>query len=469
MIMSLFTKDIYADKIFYHIYPLGLSGAPEMNDFNQPAGNCFEILTQDLDRIKSLGCNALYIGPVFESTKHGYDTVDYYHIDRRLGNNEKFKNFCDAAHEKGFSVVLDAVFNHTGRNFFAFRDLIQNGRNSIYKDWYLNLNFDSRSFYGDCFSYDGWAGCMDLVKLNLSNTDVQSHIFGAVKFWMETFKIDGLRLDAADVIDKQFLDNLGNFCRSLKNDFWLMGEVVHGDYNQWAKEGRIDSVTNYQIYNSLWASINSQNFFDVSYNLNREFGSQNGLYRYAPLYNFLDNHDVNRLCSVLTNPKSQIKMVYALMFAIPGIPSIYYGSEYGIKGIRNNQGDIQLRPSLPPFNQIPDYAKPDFDASFLEESIRRFAKIRQESIALQKGNYEQVFVSNKQFAFTRTFDDRKGHYEKVLIVCNCENSPQTVNLPLNLNPNQKCRNLDSNEEFNAVQLKNFTVPAFDVKFIRVYR
>lgn len=467
--MNFYTNEKLADKIFYHIYPLGLSNAPKNNDFCQPAGDAFEVLAGDLDRIKDLGCNALYIGPIFESSKHGYDTIDYYYVDRRLGNNQKFKKFCEVAHQKGFAIVLDAVLNHTGRDFFAFKDIIQNGRNSIYKDWYVNLNFERRSCYGDCFDYNGWAGCMDLVKLNLRNSDVQNHLFGAVKFWMEEFGIDGLRLDAANEMDKEFLSKLGSFCREISPDFWLMGEVVHGDYNEWAVEGRIDSVTNYQIYNSLWASVNEQNFFDISYNLNREFGKEKGLYKYAPLYNFLDNHDVNRLCSVLKNPQRQLYMIYGLMFAIPGIPSIYYGSELGIKGKRDSNGnDYQLRPSLPPFNPIPEFAKPDFNADFLFGAIKTFAELRKKSLCLQKGNYIEEFVSNKQFVFSRNFESENGENQTVLVICNCDSSEVEIKLSKILHHRGGIfRDLLSGYELGNGELENYKCSAFDIKFLSI--
>lgn len=469
--MSLYKKEIFADKFFYHIYPLGLCNAPKNNDFSQPAGNCFEVLSGDLDRIRGLGCNALYIGPVFESTRHGYDTIDYYYVDRRLGNNEKFKEFCRIAHEKGFAIVLDAVFNHTGRDFFAFKDLVQKGQGSLYKDWYLNLHFDRRSCFGDCFDYDGWAGCMDLVKLNLRNEEVKKHIFGAVEFWINEFGIDGLRLDAADVMDKEFLDDLGRFCRSKKPDFWLMGEVVHGDYNDWTREGRIDSVTNYQIYNSLWGSVNEGNFFDLSFNLNREFGCEKGLYRYAPLYTFLDNHDVNRLCSVLKNPLRQLYLVYGLMFAIPGIPSIYYGSELGIRGVRGAYDDFELRPALPPFTSVPDFANPGFDASFLQGAITAFAKVRENCKVLQTGDYCEESVSNKQFAFSRNEANSSGGRETVLILANCADTPSKpfTSFETLKDSNMEFTDLLSGEKYSLEQIKNLSIPAFDLKILKTNR
>ncbi|HBB43511.1 MAG TPA: alpha-amylase [Treponema sp.] len=424
--MSFYSKEIFSDKIFYHIYPLGMGNCPHENDFSSPAGFYFQMLTEELPRIKALGCNALYIGPVFESTKHGYDTLDYFHIDRRLGNNEVFKKFCCAAHEQGFAVVLDAVFNHTGRHFFAFKDIQRHGRFSKYASWYKNLDFERRSCYGDSFDYEGWAGCKDLVKLNLENDDVINHLLGAVKFWIEEFKIDGLRLDAADVLSHSFLKKLSSFCRSLKSDFWLMGEVVHGNYNDWTNSSSIDSVTNYQIYKSLWSAVDSKNFFELSYNLDREFG-KNGMYKYAPLYNFLENHDVNRLASVLQNPQEDLYLLYALMFAIPGIPSIYYGGEWGLCGKRCDWGDYELRPCIPPFADIPDYAKPRCDTALLGRAISTLSKIRSESSALQKGDYVEEFVSNGQFAFSRNYDNG-SEKESVIVVCNIESNDAEVHL-----------------------------------------
>lgn len=455
--MDFFTKNIFADKVFYHVYPLGLGNCPKENDFHQEAGNFFEVFATDLDRIKNLGCNAIYLGPIFESSRHGYDTLDYYYIDRRLGNNQKFKDFCKIAHEKGFAIVLDAVFNHTGRDFFAFKDIQKNGKNSQYKDWYLNLNFDRQSNYGDCFDYDGWAGCKDLVKLNLLNEDVQNHIFGAVKFWIEEFEIDGLRLDAADVIEGKFLEKLGTFCRSLKNDFWLMGEVVHGDYNHWCNSKKIDSVTNYQIYSALFSSVDNFNFYELSFNLNREFG-ENGLYKFAPLYNFLDNHDVNRVASVIKNPQKHLYMIYALLFAIPGIPSIYYGSEFGLKGKRGKFDDFELRPSLPPFSEIPDFAKTDCDFSFLPHSIRSFAELRKNSNALKFGNYIEEIVSNKQFVFSRNYQN-----EKVLVICNSDFKSAKIQLNLNCD---KYEDMFSGQIYSAEEMKHFEIGECDVRFLK---
>lgn len=444
-------KSSISDAVFYHIYPLGMTGCPRKNDFSCSAGNAFEKITMHLNEIKELGCNAIYIGPLFESTSHGYDTVDYYYVDRRLGNNQKFKDFCTTAHNMGFKIILDAVLNHTGRDFFAFKDIQKNGQNSQYKDWYLNLNFAQQSCYGDNFDYDGWAGCMDLVKLNVDNPAVRQHLFGSIKFWYEEFGIDGLRLDAADVLSPSFMDALREFCDSLNPDLWLMGEVVHGDYNNWVRPGRLDSVTNYELYKGLWSSFNCQNFFEVAYSLNRQFGTE-GIYQNKLLYNFVDNHDVNRIASTL-NDFHWLFPLYGMLFTVPGIPSIYYGSEAGVRGKRGEWSDYELRPYWD-FNtkNLEAFAKPEVDSVALKNTIRKFAEIRNQYDALKKGNYTQLAVTNKQFAYMRDF-----YGQQILIAVNCESNNSILSIG-NV-PEGNWKDVLNNEEFYQDKIYSLEIPA----------
>jgi len=265
-------------RIFYHIYPLGFCGAPRQNDFHCPAGPGLRSLAGHIPHWEALGVNAVLLGPLFESTAHGYDTLDYHYVDRRLGNNEDLRNLVRAFHDRGMMVVLDGVLNHTGRHFFAFRDLQEKREASAYRDWYRGLDFGGRSPLGDPFRYEGWNGCYDLVKLNSASAAVREHLLGAIRFWIEEFDIDGLRLDAADQLRPDFMDELSAHREALKRDFWLMGEVVHGDYRHWARPGRLDSVTNYELYKSLWSSFNDRNFFELSWTLRRQSGGD-GMYR----------------------------------------------------------------------------------------------------------------------------------------------------------------------------------------------
>ena len=224
------------NAVFYHIYPLGFCDAPvKNNNQNEPVERLFKILNW-IDHFKSMGINALYLGPVFESAEHGYDTVNYFEVDRRLGTNETLQRVVQELHKNGIKVILDAVFNHTGREFFAFKDLQQNGKSSIYKEWFYGLDFNNTSPLNDPFDYHTWDGHYNLVKFNLDNHDTSEHLYEAVKMWIVDFDIDGLRLDAAADITENFMQNLSILTKNLKNDFWLMGEVVHGDYNIWANK-----------------------------------------------------------------------------------------------------------------------------------------------------------------------------------------------------------------------------------------
>jgi len=384
----------WTDRIFYHIYPIGMCGAPKQNDFCSPAGNGLLSLVKHIPRLLSLGINALYIGPLFESSSHGYDTVDYYHVDRRLGNNNDLKELTGILHENGISVILDGVFNHTGRDFFAFKDVKEKRENSQYSNWYFNINFSQNNEYNDGFTYEGWAGHKSLVKLNLDCRDVRDHLLGAVKYWIKEFDIDGLRLDAANVISIDFLKELSSFSKNLKKTFWLMGEIVAGDYRSLAHEGCLDSATNYELYNSLWSCFHNQNIYELAWTLKREF-SDGGLYPDLTLYNFADNHDVNRVASSL-NDQANLFPLYGALFCSPGIPSIYYGSEYGIYGKRNNHNDYDLRPAWEDAWTQSNIGKDLF------KEICRFSKLRRESEALKNGKFCELLVSYEQiFAFSR--------------------------------------------------------------------
>jgi glycosidase len=414
-----------------------MCGAPKQNDFSSPAGKGLRSLEDHIPRLLSLGINALYIGPLFESSSHGYDTVDYYHVERRLGNNQDLKELVRVFHDNGIAVVLDAVFNHTGRDFFAFKDLRERKTASPYADWYLNVDFSQNNAYNDGFSYEGWAGHTSLAKLNLDCRAARDHLLGAVKYWIEEFDIDGLRLDAANVISADFLRELSAFAKGIKKDFWLMGEIVSGDYRRIAGEGCLDSATNYELSKSLWSSFRDQNVFELAWTLKREFAA-GGFYSGVALYNFVDNHDVDRVASSLEN-KAQLFPLYGILFCSPGIPSIYYGSEFGVTGQRNEQSDYALRPE---WND--DWAESELAKDLFRE-LCRFSKIRKESEALRHGNYSELLVNyNQTFAFLRESAD-----EKIIVVINAKPVKNECVIENEKIGNGKWRDLLSNEEYDA--------------------
>jgi glycosidase len=406
----------YHDAIFYHIYPLGLSGAPPRNDFSAPVEGGFNRLYPWLAHAQSLGCNALYLGPVFQSSSHGYDTSDYYQVDRRLGDNDALSRFSAAVHQYGMRLVLDGVFNHVGRDFWAFKDVLRQGQNSPYTDWFQNLRFGETSPMGDPFHYEGWQGHYSLVKLNLAHPHVRAHVFDAVGLWMDRFNIDGLRLDAADCIDLDFLRALRSFVKSRQPGFWLMGEVVHGDYRHWANPETLDSVTNYECYKGMFSSLNASNYFEVAYSLDRQFGEQ-GLYQDLSLYNFVDNHDVDRVASKLVNGE-HLYPLYLLLFSMPGIPSVYYGSEWGIQGVKGRHSDAPLRPAL----ELDSLARQTLHPGLIEV-IRKLTAIRHRSTALRQGAYRPLHVDHQQLAFIRQSPD-----EVIVVALNSETRQVNLNL-----------------------------------------
>lgn len=412
------TNDWAKDAVFYHIYPLGCCGAPERNNFAEPVVHRLGQLTGWLDHARSLGANTVYLGPVYQSSSHGYDTADYYQVDRRLGDHEDLARLADAAHQKGIRLVLDGVFNHVGRDFWAFRDVLEKGQGSHYKEWFYNLRFGEGNAKGDPFHYEGWNGHDSLVKLNLSHPDVRTHLFDAVGMWMDRYGIDGLRLDAADCIEFEFLRSLHTFTKERRPDFWLMGEVVHGDYREWVNPDTLDSVTNYESYKGLYSSLNDANYFEIAHTLQRQFGEA-GLYRDLSLYNFVDNHDVDRVASKL-NSSSLLYPLYMLLFTMPGMPSVYYGSEWGMEGVKEDWSDSPLRPALD-LEKLPGEApQPD-----LTDAIRHLSQLRHRLEPLKYGNYRQIFVDHQQFIFSR------GHGQQRIVVA-LNSAQQGINVDLQL-------------------------------------
>lgn len=383
------------EAVIYNIYPLGFCGAPRENDGKLVYR--LDKIYDCIEHMKKLSANVLVLNPVFESSRHGYDTIDYRKIDCRLGDNNSFKQICNTLHENGIRIILDGVFNHVGREFFAFKDIQQNLQNSRYCGWFQNLNFGGNSPKGDPFWYEGWAGHYDLVKLNLQNDDVVNYLLDSVKFWIDEFGIDGLRLDAADCIDIEFFKKLRRVCKSKKPDFWLYAELTHGDYNRWANSETLDSATNYECYKGIYSSHNDHNYFEIAHSLNRQFGN-GGIYNNIYTYNFVDNHDVNRIASELRD-KNHLFNVYSLMYTMPGVPSIYYGSEFGIEGKRSDHSDYELRPCI----DLNNVANADYN---LFNHIVKLGKIRLALEALKYGKFENVNIMNEKLVYKRYTDNQ---------------------------------------------------------------
>ena len=395
------------EGIFYQIYPIGFCGAPTAND-----GKTVSRILKLKDwssYLESLGISSILLNPIFESDNHGYDTRDYKKIDCRLGTNEDFAEVCKDLHAHNVKIVLDGVFNHVGRGFWAVKAVQEKKWDSPYKDWFC-INFDGNSCYNDGFWYEGWEGHFELVKLNLANSAVVDYLLECVKGWIDEFDIDGLRLDVAYCLDRNFMKRLRSFCQELKPDFALIGEVLFGDYNQIVNDEMLHSCTNYECYKGIYSSFNSMNMFEIAHSLNRQYGPEQWcIYRGKHLMSFVDNHDVTRIASILTN-KNHLPLTYGLLLGMPGVPCIYYGSEWGEEGVKAPNNDYALRPCF-------EEPKPNE----LTEEIKKMIHVRTGSNALCHGSYRNVVLTNHQLIFERRTDD-----ERMLVAINASDAPFTA-------------------------------------------
>ena len=385
------------DRVFYQIYPLGMCGAPAVND-GVPASRLRQVLDW-IPHLQKLGIGGVYFSPLFESDAHGYDSRDLRRVDVRLGTEDDLREVCDALHAAGIKVVLDGVFHHVGRGFWAFQDVLKNRERSPYLDWF-HIDLNGSSCYGDGLWYEGWEGYYDLVKLNLRNEAVMEYLLESVRFWVERFGIDGLRLDVAYCLEESFLRRLRSFCDGLKPDFFLMGEMIHGDYNRLLRCG-LNSVTNYECYKGLYSSFNTRNLFEICHSLQRQFGSESWcVYWGSHLWSFVDNHDVTRIASRLEDERN-LPLIYALLMGMPGIPCVYYGSEWGMTG-RKEDGDLALRRPC----RTPEW-------NDLTGMVARLIRARNQSLALRWGGFRVVTLTNLQCVF-----ERQTEGERVLVAVN---------------------------------------------------
>lgn len=442
----------YDKAVFYHIYPLGLCGCAREN-LKHPESH-FDKLKQWASHAAQINCTAIYIGPLFESVGHGYETSDYRRVDCRLGSNEDFREFVSYCHGIGLRVIVDGVFNHVGREFFAFLDVKEKRESSRYCSWFCNLNFGGNNEYNDGFSYDNWGGYNLLVKLNQQNPEVQEYLFDVIRFWVSEFDIDGIRLDAADVLDHGFMHQMRQVTDQLKEDFWLMGEVIHGDYSRWVNDQMLHAVTNYELHKGLYSGHNDHNYFEIAHSVKRLLGIC-GDYR---LYTFADNHDVERIYSKL-NQKEHLFNVMLLVYTLYGIPSIYYGSEFGIEGKKENGSDWNLRPCL----ELEDFAE-----TCEENSITRLCtalgQFKKDYAELTEGKYQELLLTNRQFAFGRVMEDAA-----VVTVLNCDDAPVTLEIKV---PVEVSKAQDLLGEAEMLEYQNgmlcITLPANCGTLIRVF-
>lgn len=402
--------------VFYQIYPLGFLDAPPRNDRRSDPVPRLAELRNWYDHIINLGVTAIYFCPVFESLSHGYDTVDFFSIDRRLGDTHLFREIVDELHELGLRVILDGVFNHTGREFFAFQDILQNGRDSQYVDWYF-INWGSDSSYRDGFAYDCWENHQSLPRLNLDRPDTRNYIFEVARMWLGDVGMDGWRLDVAYEIDPGFWWEFRRVCKAAKPDCFLLGELIHGDYRKWVAPDLLDSGTNYQLHKAILGSFNDKNFWELKAVMERALHPEWGVFADLTLFNFLGNHDVTRILSELKDPRYFYPALIFLMTA-PGIPCLYYGDEVGMHGRKKDGDRVLRRPML-----LPDEVWPDKERNIYRETAR-LAAIRKQHPSLLYGRYAALNAGRTIFSFLRQYVR-----ETAIIAINSGDKPVALSVP----------------------------------------
>lgn len=311
-----------------------------------------------------------------------------------------------------YLIIRDEVF-------FAFQDIKKNRENSQYKDWYCNVNFYGNNEYDDGFSYDNWGGYNLLAKLNQRNPAVKEYIADVIRFWVREFDIDGIRLDAADVLDFEFMHMLRAVANEVKADFYLMGEVIHGEYNRWVNEGTLHAVTNYHLHKALYSGMNDHNFFEIAHTVKRLYGMGGNRTGGIRLYNFVDNHDVERIYTKLNN-KAHFVPVHIMLYTLPGVPSIYYGSEFAIEGRKERNSDDSLRPAI----RLEDY-KSAYTDKPCTRLIASLGDIRKNHKALSYGDYREVILTNRQYVYSRNLGN-----EHIYIVLNNDDNACELSIPV---------------------------------------
>lgn len=374
--------------IWWQVYPLGFVGAEKTA---LPAGSAVEHrlprLRPWLDYLVELGCNGLALNPVFASESHGYDIVDHFAIDTRLGDDADIDALIGECHNRGIRVLFDGVFNHVGRGFPGFVDVLEKRQESAWADWF-HLDWDAEGYDG--FGYRSFEGHGGLVALNHDSPAVADYVVSVMQHWLER-GIDGWRLDAAYAVPLPFWRLVTDRVRARFPEAWFVGEVIHGNFSDWVRDGGLDSVTQYELWKSVWSSLNDGNFFELDWTLSRhlEFCQE-----FVPL-TFVGNHDVTRIASKLTDDLL-LPLVLVMLFTLPGVPSVYYGDEQGFRGIKEDRegGDDAIRPAFPAeASMLANHGWPVYRLH------QRLIGLRRREAWLTTAQVETVTLANEQLSF----------------------------------------------------------------------
>jgi cyclomaltodextrinase len=377
--------------IWWHVYPLGFVGAETAAPaFNYPVSHQLSRLNSWLDYAVDLGVSGLALGPVFASETHGYDTTDYYRIDPRLGDEDDFDELIAQAHGRGLRVLLDGVFNHTGRSFGPFQEVLRKGPGAATEGWFDVDWPDTGWASGSEPGYRDFEGHHHLVALNHEGPEVAAFVAGVMKHWLAR-GADGWRLDAAYAVPPEFWRAVLAEVRAEYPKAYFVGEYIHGDYANEVEAASLGSATQYELWKAIWSSLNDANLYELAAALTRHNAL---LETFAPL-TFVGNHDVTRLASKLRNP-DQLPLAIAVLLTVGGTPSIYYGDEQAFRGIKEDRagGDDAVRPSFPA--KPADLAKAGWPIYHLH---RELIGIRRRHPWLHRARTEVLKLSNEHLVY----------------------------------------------------------------------
>jgi cyclomaltodextrinase len=414
------------DAIFYQIFPDRFANGDVRNDppnvqpwgseptlWNFMGGDLRGVI-QRFDYLLDLGITAIYFNPIFQATSnHRYNVSDYYRIDPKLGDLNEFKALLEVAHRNEVRIIIDGVFNHCGRGFFAFNDLMENGEHSPYKDWFHINDFPLNAYEenGEA-NYKAWWDFPSLPKFNTDNPAVRTYIFDVARYWIDQ-GADGWRLDVPNEIDDDtFWAEFRHVVKNANREAYLVGEIWDGD-PRWVGEYNFDGLMNYPVREALLKFLKGEDtacdFADTAENFLEKYPRENVYAMYVPL----GSHDTKRLMTELNGDINKVKLAFAFQFVYPGAPAIYYGDEVGLEGDK----DPDCRRAFP------------WERGNGDEVIRSWVKhlisLRKRNACLRRGDYQQIFLDKARctYAFARTLGD-----EAILAAINASDSRRHLKL-----------------------------------------
>ena len=408
--------DWAANKVVYQIFPSRFAASQPVDKklwYKAPITPMddlhgdFRGIIDHLDHIQDLGIDVIYMTPSFKSNScHKYDTIDYYEIDPSFGTKEELKELVQKAHDRGMKVVMDAVFNHTGKEFFAFKDILEKGEKSKYLDWYYIDELPLKGKWGEipnflCFGYYG-----GMPKLNLKNPEVEKYITDIACYWIRECDIDGWRLDVGDEISHFFWKRFRRAIKAVKKDMLIIGEIWHyaGDFlegDEW------DTVMNYPFYLNL-IDLLADEKISVSQFVQNLGYLKGRLHKkcYPLMWNLIDSHDTARFLHLCKDNKKKQHLAAAFQLLLPGMPMIYYGDEYAMPGAN----DPDCRRGM--------YWDEEYQDKEMFEWYKRLLQVRKAHTCIVEGELAESITRDEDETIVLI---RKNGEETIALIFNCSN------------------------------------------------